>query len=45
MNAEGVIIGAEAVLSFATNSNRTLVNVVRGKKKDLARTLGPSQFN
>lgn len=45
MNAEGVIIGAEAVLSFATNTNRTLVNVVRGKKKDLARTLGPSQFN
>jgi hypothetical protein len=45
INAEGVIIGAEAVLSFATNTSRTLVNVVRGKKKDLARTLGPSQFN
>lgn len=45
INAEGTIIGAEAVLSFATNTNRTLVNVVRGKKKDLARTLGPSQFN
>lgn len=45
INAEGTIIGAEAVLSFATNTNRTLVNVVRGKKKDLARTLGPAQFN
>lgn len=45
INAEGTIIGAEAVLSFLTTTNRSLVTVVRGKKKDLARTLAPSQFN
>lgn len=45
INAEGTIIGAEAVLSFLTTANRSLVTVVRGKKKDLARTLAPSLFN
>jgi hypothetical protein len=44
-NAAGAIVGAEASFTFPVNTGRTLVTVVKGKKKDLAKSLSPSLFN
>ncbi len=44
-NAAGAIVGAEASFTFPVNTGRTLVTVVKGKKKDLAKSLTPSLFN
>jgi hypothetical protein len=41
----GPIVGAEASFIFPVNNARSLVNVVKGKKKDLAKSLAPSLFN
>lgn len=44
-NEVGVVAGAEAIFTLPSAPSRTLMNVVRGKKKDLARTLSPAEFN
>ncbi len=44
-NEVGVVAGAEAVFTLPSVPTRSLMNVVRGKKKDLARTLLPAEFN
>jgi hypothetical protein len=44
-NTTGAIVGAEAMFNFPVNTGRTLVTVVKGKKKDLAKSMAPSLFN
>jgi hypothetical protein len=43
--SDGAIIGAEILLRLPLVQTRSLVNVVRGKKKELARQLSPAEFN
>jgi len=45
INADGKLIGAEAVVGLALGNNRELVTVVRGRKKDLLRAIAPADFN
>ncbi len=42
---DGAIIGAEVILTLNANPNRTLVNVVKGKKRDLQQKLSEITFN
>lgn len=42
---DGAIIGAEVVIGLNANPNRTLVNVVKGKKRDLQQRLSEVTFN
>jgi hypothetical protein len=42
---DGAIIGAEVVIALNANPNRTLVNVVKGKKRDLQQRLSEVTFN
>jgi hypothetical protein len=42
---DGAIIGAEVVIGLNANTNRTLVNVVKGKKRDLQQRLSEVNFN
>jgi hypothetical protein len=42
---DGAIIGAEVVIALNANPNRTLVNVVKGKKRDLQQQLSEVTFN
>lgn len=44
-NTTGAVVGAEAMFTFPVNTGRTLVTVVKGKKKDLAKSMAPSLFN
>ncbi|MBY0517655.1 MAG: hypothetical protein K2P81_12135 [Bacteriovoracaceae bacterium] len=44
-DTNGVLIGSSVEITLPMNPNRTLVNIVRGKKKDLAKALSPAQFN
>ncbi len=42
---DGAIIGAEVIITLNANPNRTLVNVVKGKKRDLQQKLNEVTFN
>jgi hypothetical protein len=42
---DGAIIGAEVVIALNANPNRTLVNVVKGRKRDLQQKLSEVTFN
>ena len=42
---DGAIIGAEVSITLQSNPNRTLVNVVKGKKRDLQQRMGEVTFN
>jgi hypothetical protein len=45
LGVDGGTIGAEVVITMPANSNRSLVNIVRGKKRDLQQKLNESTFN
>lgn len=45
LGVDGGTIGAEVVITMAASSNRSLVNIVRGKKRDLQQKLTESTFN
>ena len=45
LGADGGTIGAEVIITMSANSCRSLVNIVRGKKRDLQQKLSESSFN
>lgn len=45
LGADGGTIGAEVIITMSANSSRSLVNIVRGKKRDLQQKLSESSFN